>query len=99
MNMDNVGQDGKERNKFVVKNPNELQAILIDHGVDSENIDRMVQNISDDLKAEGEIFLWDGEGGFKTVTNHALEERRAKHGSLSGKPKTTSKNFWKKGRR
>ena len=95
----NVDQDGGERNKFVGKNPNELRAILIDHGVDEEKIDRMVQNISADLKAEGEIFLWDGEGGFKTVTNHALEERRDKHGSLSGKPKTASKKFWKKGRR
>tara|TARA_Y100001960_G_C13980990_1_gene497589 strand:- start:7 stop:276 length:270 start_codon:yes stop_codon:yes gene_type:complete len=85
--------------KFIVKDSNELRNILIDHGVNEENIERMVQNISDDLKAEGEIFLWDGEGGFKTVTNHALEERRAKHGSLSGKPKTTSRNFWEKGRR
>ncbi len=79
--------------KFTVKNPDQLRCVLVDVGVDEDAVDRMVVQISDDLKSTGEVFLWDGKGGFETITNHALAERRVKHGTLNGKPKPSRRRY------
>lgn len=63
---------------LVVRTPAELRAILVEHGVAAEDMDRMVREISIDLKNPGEVFLPKEDGGLTVVTNHALVERRKK---------------------
>ena len=63
----------------IVKNPSDLKEILVEHEVAREDMDRMVREISIDLRNPGEVFFPKEGGGLTIITNHALVERRKKN--------------------
>ena len=64
--------------KYVVSTPSELHKALSNEGWEGEHLSEMVEKISPDMRNPGEVRVWDGAGGFVTITNKALIERRSK---------------------
>lgn len=65
--------------QHIVKNDKALKEALLGLGtIAPSQATEMIAGISHDMRKSGEIFLWDGDGGFITITNHVLAEKRRK---------------------